>query len=361
MITVSEETSLDDLGFSLRKTIKRVSRSVRRVVRKAPKRVVATVKRTAKKLPSRIKRRVRQIQDPVGTFKKQLRSAREHAKRGVRSTVGYVKRAAKSLAKHPAVALAIPGIGPMLFFAIKARKDPRWALGIPGATFFVAAGMVDRKLPIPAISLALNALNFVVPGLGSLASFATQMTTKALAMHEIKLVMKKMEKRTKAEDAAWAIEEKKMMAEAEKSLDKAFGIGKDYFKATYNVTPEEFAAWPYNDKLRFFQLNTYMMHRDKFVEAGIEVDDYLAMGIGQQEGVLAKLLDVTEAVYPDDDDEILQIPLPGETAEPTAMIIDTPEGPVIAPVGMDPTLKYILIGGGALAVTVAIILIATRK
>ncbi len=325
----TEVYELDDaLGFSLRKTFKRVVKKVqapfKRYRKKAKKHFrrrvrqlkdpIGFLKKRAESAQKHIRRRVEQIKDPVGTFKKAVGSARRHVKRGAKSVGRYVKRAAKSvgtrLKKHPHLALAIPGLGIALFGAIKARKDPRWGMVIPGVGPIIGLALIDQELGIPVMATVAQAVNLVIPGLGVAIGAAIMTTTKLLAVQEAKKIAEKQKKLDAAEEAAWAAEEQRLGDQAMKEALEAYIVGETYFTVRFGVTREEFEAMDLDDRIRTLDRAIYDMNRDDFNKIGVTEEQFLSMGIGEQEKVLALLpaaqLDPNAYLMTEDGQELIK-------------------------------------------------------
>lgn len=362
---VRENTGFDDLplgelGFSFRKSVKRVTGKAREKIKRVGTKVKARQKRVIHKVThpkETLKKAIRRAKDPVGTTRELVGKAREEAKGAYKRVTGeikagakkvgrYVKRAAKSLAKHPAVALAIPGIGPMLWAALKARKDPRYAAFIPGVGVLVLASMADNAIGFPVLATAANAINFIIPGVGTAISAGITLAGATMATIEARNAAIKMAKElgqplTPDETRMFDEEEKLYGEMATGYMDEAYYKAEQYFTDRLGVPRSEWEAMDFDDKVRTIDRAVYDANRSTFESAGITEEDYLKLGIMEQEELLREL-GVTTAI----------VQVPADAEGPGARFLATEKKGF---------LPYILIGGGVLVAGVILFLLLRRR
>ena len=188
----------------------------------------------------------------------------------------------------------------------------------------------------PFIALSANALNLVVPGLGSAISVAITAGHTALAAKEQKQALKKAKKLERAEEAALEKEEREANAQAEKSLMAAYVRGEKFFAQRYEMSRGEFQALSLDEKLRFFNVVTYDANFEKFAARGISREAFASKSNEEQTALIAEV------------GGALRIPT---EAAPEAAVVE-------APAIVGPDLTAILVGGAVLvAIPLALFLL----
>ena len=228
----------------------------------------------------------------------------------------------------------------------------------------------------PWLSIAAQALNFVIPGLGVAVGFAISAASAAIQLHAAKKAETEFKKLSDKAAREVQAEVDQANAEAEAAMMTAFDKGAPYFTQDYGVSRSQFAAFPMEEKVRFLNLVLYDQHAD-LMETIVPRDAFMRMPVEEQSSALSFMSQELEgapgAFYPPYEGTVsvtdgsgFQIPVNVSTGP---VVYDYEDGatksfgPTIAPTtgGIPPWMIYAGIGGGTLVLGLALVIAARKR
>ena len=209
------------------------------------------------------------------------------------------------------------------------------------------------------LSLAAQVLNFIVPGLGVLVSFAISASALALSLVEAKKAKAMAAKAEKASDAEIAAAQVDADKDANKALDEAYVKGGLYFTTAYGMTNDNWSALSVEGKNKFLNVVLYDQHAPAMQKMGVTREAFQAMSAGEEQEALAKMaqnLPGSPGPYVENSDDAVNIPVnaQGQALGPVPTVAAFMGG---GPWYTDP----LILGGGALIVAVAAVVIWKLK